>query len=112
MKVIQTKLVNHILPKGYVAITLWPFVLVRTDVTITDRLLNHESIHGEQQLEMMLIGFYLWYVVEWLVRLCIDSKTAYRNISFEREARAHETCPNERQLFGWFKYLQRNILTN
>lgn len=36
--------------------------------------------------ELLYIGFDIWYVVEWLVKLCIYGKEAYRNVSFEREA--------------------------
>ena len=53
--------------------------------------------------EMMYIPFYLLYVVEWLIKLFCKG-SAYRNISFEREAydnpvsykhlRAHETGRN------------------
>jgi hypothetical protein len=35
--------------------------------------------------EMLYIPFYLWYGVEWLVKLFCKGN-AYRNISFEREA--------------------------
>nr|DAU35071.1 MAG TPA: hypothetical protein [Caudoviricetes sp.] len=36
----------------------------------------------------MWIGFYLWYIIEYLIRLIMyrDTKLAYKNISFEREA--------------------------
>lgn len=61
-------------------------------------------------LEMGIVFFYLWYVLEWLVRLFIDKNahTAYRNISFEREARYVAEHPEyKRKIFnyGWFKYL-------
>ena len=39
--------------------------------------------------ELLYIFFYLLYFLEWLVRLFIN-KNAYRNISFEKEAYAHE----------------------
>lgn len=69
MKIVKNKISDFILWKGYSAITIWPFIFVRSDKEIDDELINHEKIHGRQQLEMALIGFYLWYVVEWVVRL-------------------------------------------
>ena len=67
--------------------------------------LNHETIHTLQQWEMTYVGFYLWYCVEYLVRLVqyrFKTEKAYYNISFEREAYANaqiligrlfERCP-------------------
>ena len=73
---------------GYKAMALWPFILVVG--TANAYTLNHERLHHRQQLEMLVIGFYLWYLVEYLVRL-IQHKNhnkAYMAISFEKEAYA------------------------
>lgn len=105
MMIIQGKIADALLFKGYAAITLWPIIFVRTDVMISERLLNHERIHGRQQLEMVVIPFYVWYVAEWLIRLYINRSTAYRDTSFEREARSFENRPTERKGYGWVKYL-------
>lgn len=40
--------------------------------------------------ELGYIGFYILYFLEWLYRLCVDTKRAYRAISFEQEAYAHQ----------------------
>lgn len=55
-------------------------------------LLNHERIHLRQQIEMLVIPFYLWYGIEFLLRLMAfkNIDVAYRNICFEREAYANE----------------------
>jgi len=48
------------------AITLWPFVFIRDhgdEVTI-----NHEKIHLRQQVELLILGFYLLYGFFWLKR--------------------------------------------
>lgn len=53
--------------------------------------MNHEKIHIYQQLELLIIFFYLWYVVEyyyWYIKLK-DKNLAY-NICFEREAYAQD----------------------
>ncbi|MFD2915535.1 hypothetical protein [Psychroserpens luteus] len=50
--------------------------------------MNHEKIHLRQQLELLVIPFYVFYVVEFSIRLIQYKKwyLAYQNISFEREA--------------------------
>ena len=91
--------------KPYVGMAVWPFIFVRGEVSET--VINHEKIHLAQQLEMALIFFYLWYGIEFLIRLCIywDGKLAYRRISFEQEAYEYQTKPDERKHYGWFKYV-------
>jgi hypothetical protein len=38
---------NKFIPfKGYKAITIWPFIFVKSDLNNVD--LNHEKIHGRQ----------------------------------------------------------------
>lgn len=100
---------NRFIPvKGFRAMALYPFLFVRNDVVLYDRTVNHEMIHFEQQKEMFLIGFYIWYVLEWLVKLPVYGKKAYRNISFEREAYGNENdknYPAERKKFNWVKYI-------
>ena len=108
MKIVQNKLSNLILAKGYAAVTLWPFIFVRTDVSPSDTLIRHENIHGRQQVEMLLILFYLWYVIEWFVRLPWGN--AYRNISFEREASRNQYNPkylDKRPFWAWTRYLRK-----
>jgi hypothetical protein len=53
---------------------------------------NHEKIHLRQQLELLVLLFYVWYVMEFLIRWIItkDKNVAYRNISFEKEAYTNE----------------------
>lgn len=90
---------------------LWPFVLVRSKTQKTDPVfLNHEKIHLRQQIEMLLLPFFLWYVLEYLIRLIKyrDRNTAYRNISFEREAYTNEKDQRfltQRSFWNFLKYL-------
>ena len=75
------------------AIALWPFVLLRHKHEHADKvLINHEKIHLRQQLELLIIPFYLIYIAEYLYHLVKykNHDEAYMNISFEREAYAHE----------------------
>lgn len=90
---------NRILPFGkkYAAINLFGVFFVKEQVYVTPRLINHESIHTRQQRELLFVPFYILYVIEWLVRLCLNgfhSHKAYRAISFEREAYDNDSNPD------------------
>ncbi|WP_431137186.1 hypothetical protein [Psychroserpens mesophilus] len=84
---------KYLVPKGYVGITCFPFIFLRDRCLKADsNLVNHEKIHLRQQLELLIVPFYFWYVVEFFIRLLIykNWKKAYLNISFEREAYANQ----------------------
>ena len=73
--------------------------------------LRHEMIHFRQQREMLVLPFYLWYIVEFLIRWWQhkDWMKAYYNISFEREAFSNqddETYLYYRKPYSWIKYLK------
>lgn len=66
MKIVR----NNIIPfKGYKAVNLFGILFVRGDSVIGSVDINHESIHTAQMKEMLYVFFYLWYGIEWLVRL-------------------------------------------
>ena len=94
---------NNLIPfKGWKSITLWPFIFVRKDVKFDDIDLNHEKIHLAQQIELLVIPFYIIYLIEWIVRLFMKGN-AYRSISFEKEAYTHQyelDYLNNRNLFA------------
>ena len=79
--------------KGFRAITLYPFVFYKGE--LPQETINHESIHGRQQKELLIIGFYMAYVIEWLFE-------EYRTICFEEEARAHQYDDNYLNNRKWF----------
>ena len=84
---------NNIIPfPGFKAINLIGVLFVRNGCTMSESDINHEMIHTAQMKEMGYVIFYLWYLVEWLVKLAKlrDSNKAYRAISFEREAYGNE----------------------
>ena len=84
---------KHIVPKGFVGITLFPFIfLKRKDLKLNYELVNHEKIHLHQQKELLIVFFYLFYFFEWFVKFLKyrNSFKAYKNISFEREAYLNE----------------------
>jgi hypothetical protein len=90
---------------------IFPFIFVGDKNDINPIFLNHERIHLRQQLELLILPFYLWYVLEYLYRR-IQYKNhplAYRNISFEREAYANERNPNylpHRSFWRFTKHLR------
>ena len=105
---------KYLVPNGYIGITIYPFVFLKTKaLKLNSTLINHEKIHLRQQLELLVLPFYVFYVIEFLVRL-IQYKNwqkAYRNISFEREAYLNETnleYLNNRTFWSFLKYLRNH----
>lgn len=82
---------NRFLPfRGFAAMNLFGIVFARRECRpLSAATLNHEAIHTAQMRELLYVGFYLCYLVEWLVRL-FGKGNAYRNISFECEAYRHQ----------------------
>ena len=104
MKIIRTK---YIPLRGFSAINLLGILFVHPGVYLSQELVNHERIHTAQILEMGIIGFYVLYVVEWMVRL-LRRGNAYRKISFEREAYDNQRDLDylqHRRHYAWRKYL-------
>lgn len=102
---------NRLIPfKKYEAINLFGILFCRKHARITPEVILHERIHTRQMWELLIVGFYLWYVVEWLVRLPMKGR-AYSNISMEREAYANMHDANylrHRKPYAWMRYL-RNV---
>nr|WP_298897469.1 hypothetical protein [uncultured Psychroserpens sp.] len=102
---------KYLVPKGYVGITIFPFVFLKYNYLKTNEtLLNHERIHLRQQLEMLVFPFYIFYVVEFLIRWIRlrNWNKAYRRISFEKEAYTQEKNLDylkSRPFFGFVSYL-------
>lgn len=98
-------------PKGFVGITLYPFIFLKQESLKENKvLINHEKIHLKQQVELLIILFYILYVTEWLLKLVKyrDKKIAYRNLSFEREAYQNEEdllYLEKRKRWAFVKYL-------
>ena len=124
---------------GYKAMTVWPFIFIRDGMAwaYDERTDRHEHIHGMQQVEMLIVGiliaivlfvvgcrwwsllalpiFFYWYGIEYLIRWAYyrNRITAYKNISFEREAYAKEddvVYLDSRKPFAWVKYIKNPTL--
>lgn len=104
MKIIR----NNIIPfKGFTAINLFGVLFVRGNANIDAKTINHEEIHTAQIKEMLYIFFYIWYFIEWIIRLFCKGN-AYRNISFEQEAYSNESDISyliNRKKYSWLKYI-------
>lgn len=91
------------------AITLAPFgIYVKPDYDITEDTIRHETIHWKQQMEMLIIPFYLWYFAEYIIRVILFEDKPYMNLSMEKEAYQNENNVDylaTRKHFAWFKYL-------
>ncbi|HMR19318.1 MAG TPA: hypothetical protein PKA53_08470 [Sphingobacterium sp.] len=93
---------------GAKAMALWPVILVSPNARMSEIDINHERIHLAQYRDLFVIGFYLWYGIEWCIKSLLMWKGAYRELSLEREAYANEKDMDylkTRKRFGFMKYL-------
>ncbi len=100
---------RYLIPKGFRGITLFPFVIVsESDLKQNSVMINHEKIHIRQQLELLILPFFIWYGIEFLIRflICKDKNKAYRDISFEREAYVNEKDLNYLKQRSFWKFLK------
>jgi hypothetical protein len=110
MIIISRKLVKFITFNFASAIAIYPFILLKSkDLLSNGYIINHEKIHLRQQLELLVLPFYIVYFIEYLVGRIkgMNHFEAYMNISFEKEAFANEKNLNylkERKFFGFMKY--------
>ncbi len=138
----ESWIAKHLLFADYSTITLLAWVFTKwSEKEARQSTINHECVHARQWIEltvasgmlqwtgMIIFGysawwlmlsaatFYVWYVLEWCIRLmiasvladCKDDYNAYRLISFEREARLAEKdnnyLENSTYFSGWLRYV-------
>lgn len=111
LKIVES---NILPPKGYKAITILLWMFIRKGAKINDKTYTHENIHLEQEIEMGFILFYIWYIIEFIIKLiCTRNwKRTYRSISFEQEAyeRADNINWTEfRPHYYWTKFINKII---
>ena len=104
---------NKIIPfgKNFYAINLFGVLFAKGPCS--KRVINHESIHTAQIIENAGVFFYVFYVLEWIVRLIQYGSflKAYRNISFEREAYCNDKDFNylkTRKFWNFLKYMRKS----
>lgn len=89
---------------------LFPFVLLKEKHFKKDFIfINHEVIHLRQQLEMLIIPFYIFYLLNYFYNLLIfkNHYKAYYNIVFEKEAYTmgkNVTYLKNRKLWAWASF--------
>lgn len=94
MKVIYNSLIPF---KGFIAINLFGIVFARKEYKeLSRRTLNHEAIHTAQMKEMLYVFFYLWYVIEWIIKLFRYGHNAYQSDRCYLKVRKH---------YAWLKVL-------
>lgn len=106
----MNRLIRLLTTKDVVAITLAPFgIYVREAKTLDNiYIIRHEKIHWKQQMEMLIVPFYLWYLIEWLIKVITPPVGAYDDLSMEREANAFMFDPTylqTRKHYNWINYL-------
>lgn len=100
-----------LIPKNYNGLAIYPFIFLKyRSLSKNDVLINHEKIHLRQQLELLLIFFFIWYILEFIFNLIRyrNWNKAYHQISFEKEAYQNEGNPNyliDRKFWSFIKYL-------
>jgi hypothetical protein len=90
-------------------IAMFPFVIVaRKELRNDIVFINHELIHLRHQLELLIVPFYAWYLIEYVIlRFKHNHKTAYSNIVFEKEAYQNEsdlTYLKTRRFWNFLQY--------
>ena len=97
--------------QNYYGISLCPFIVVKNKSLKNDMVfMNHEKIHLRQQLELLVLPFYIWYLSEYFVKLIKykNHHKAYCDISFEKEAYYHENnlaYLKKRKFWAFLKHL-------
>ena len=101
------------------AVTIFPFIFIRKRyATITDlafvrklnALINHEKIHFRQYLELGVIFFYIFYVLNWLLNVFLYKlylEDVYLNVVFEIEAYKEQENSGyleNRKFWAWRHY--------
>ena len=90
---------------------LFPFILLKhQNNNYNSSLVFHERIHLRQQLELLIVPFYLLYLINYLFNFLYykNHHQAYMNIVFEREAYANDQHRNylkERRFWAFLSYL-------
>lgn len=132
MKIIYCKYIPF---KGYKCMTLLNWLIVREEYKnkINNTVIRHETIHSYQQITILLYSLILAvfvalftklsllyviysllapiiiYLLCWIIEIVLPPyKTAYKDICFEREAKALENDPyfkDKLHTFSFIKYI-------
>ena len=97
-------------------ITLFPFIFISSKLSEHRKpvLINHEKIHIRQQIELLVIPFYLFYLLNYLLNLIKfgEHNKAYKNILFEKEAFIKESdldYLSKRKYFSFINFYNQKV---
>ena len=97
------------------AMAVYPFMIFKNQkASVISRIIRHELIHFHQQLELLVLPFYVLYFLNYLFNLLIyqDHDKAYRNICFEVEAYANDDNPDyllQRRMYAWIRRRPKKV---
>ena len=98
---------SYLAPISIQAITLGVIVISRDEMSEVTK--NHETIHFQQYLETLFLGFLILYFWDWFIGLVKyrDGQKAYLSIRAEQEAYKNqdnlEYLPTDRKRWGWLQ---------
>lgn len=93
------------------AMAIFPLIFIKHKALRYDTVVvNHELIHFRQQLELLILPFYVLYVLFYCINLVRfrNHCKAYRQIPFEKEAYSNDKNSaylSHRKPFSWLTYL-------
>jgi type III secretory pathway component EscU len=102
------KVISIFSPIDVYAITLFPFVFLSEGLNEETRM--HETIHFQQYMETLVIGFLIIYVYDYVLRYIKygNGEKAYFKLRAEQESYDNDSDPDylsKRKRFEWiFKY--------
>ena len=90
-------------------LAIFPFIFTKNKIR-SKTLINHELIHHRQQIELFILPFYIFYLLDYLIKLVKykNKHKAYMNICFEKEAYANDQNLNylkNRPFWAFLKYI-------
>ena len=98
---------SYLAPISIQAITLGVIVISRDEMSEVTK--NHETIHFQQYLETLFLGFLILYFWDWFIGLVKykDGQKAYLSIRAEQEAYKNqenlEYLPTDRKRWCWLQ---------
>lgn len=101
---------KFLVPPTAAAWVLWPFIIFKKEEYKTPERINHERIHIRQCNETLVVGFYVIYIINFVVNLILMNRKPYRSILFEREAFENEDFVaylEDRKFWAWTKYFNQ-----
>jgi hypothetical protein len=94
-------------------LAIYPFIFLQNKNLCRDeKIINHEMIHIRQQLELLILPFYILYILNLAINYFVyrNIYSAYRNIVFEQEAYENDSNLNylkNRKFATWLCYLNK-----